>query len=119
MTVGHAKRVTRNARQSSDVADLLIYGFVHFAHQLFRRDDPGRHAHVFPVGRGQFPNRVGDFVQAIGDRHVDSYSYSFSSSCSCSNSDFGESETARRANADFKLDWRIEGGITLQMSATA
>ena len=58
MAIGHAERVTRNPGQSGDVADLLVNGLVHFANQLFGRNDPRRHAHAVLVSRRQFPNRI-------------------------------------------------------------
>ena len=51
VAVRHAERVARDARQRRDVADLLVNGFVHFAHQFFCRDDPRRHAHALLVTR--------------------------------------------------------------------
>ena len=92
VTIGHAERVACNPGQRRDVADLLIDGFVHLAHEFFRRDNSRRHAHAFLVGRRQFPNCVRNFFQAIDDRHGISYSYSFSCSCSCSNSDLTDQE---------------------------
>ena len=58
VAVSHAQRVARDAWQGRDVADLLINGFIHFAHQFFCGDDPCRHAHTLFVTRRQFPNCV-------------------------------------------------------------
>ena len=49
MAVRHAERVAGDAWECGDVADLLVNGFVHFAHQLFRSDDSRRHAHAIFV----------------------------------------------------------------------
>ena len=51
VAVRHAQRVARDPWQRSDIADLLINRFVHFAHQFFSRDDPRRHAHTLLVTR--------------------------------------------------------------------
>src|SRR6266576_886921 len=51
VAVSHAQRVARDAWQGRDIADLLINGFIHFAHQFFCRDDPRRHAHTLLVTR--------------------------------------------------------------------
>src|SRR4029453_3668576 len=58
MAGGHAKRVAADAGQCGDVTDLLVNGFVHFAHQLFCRNDARRHAHPVLVRYWQFPNSV-------------------------------------------------------------
>ena len=58
VAVSHAQRVARDAWQGRDVADLLINGFIHFAHQFFCGDDSCRHAHTLFVTRRQFPNCV-------------------------------------------------------------
>jgi hypothetical protein len=62
MPVGHAKRVASDAGQSGNVADLLVNGFVHFAHQFFCRDDSRRHAHAILVGDRYFPDCLRNFV---------------------------------------------------------
>src|SRR6266545_280497 len=70
MAVGHAERVAADARQRGYVADLLVNSFVHFAYQLFCRDDARRHAHTLLVRHGQFPDSVRNFLQVVDDGHV-------------------------------------------------
>src|SRR5438128_3805900 len=70
VAVGHAKRVARDARQRGDVANLLVNGFVHFAHELFCRDDPRRHAHALFVSHRYFPDGIRDFSHFVDDAHV-------------------------------------------------
>src|SRR5213596_2816340 len=70
VAVGHAKRVARDARQRGDIADLLVNGFVHFAHELFCRDDPRRYMHALFVSHRYFPDGIRDFSHFVDDAHV-------------------------------------------------
>src|SRR5712691_2507133 len=70
MSVGHAECIAGDAGQRGDVADLLVNGLVHFAHELFCRDDPRRYAHAFFVGHRYFPDGVRDFSHFVDHAHA-------------------------------------------------
>ncbi len=69
MAVRHAEGIAGDPREGGHVGDLVVHRFIHFLNEFLRGVDARRNPHPIFVRGGQFPDRLGNFLDILGNRH--------------------------------------------------